>query len=247
MKSVVKFVGKLVGVRFAPDNHVVPILTLEQFNRVAKAGYFWINPFTEQTLPPISVGLQVGNFEFHEVLSCDNISFTIKLTVLFQFDPGIPSPRVLAQVVRVPAEKLRDIVKDYTSQGLRRLASEYKAEDLGGKTAVSNIETHLADFLRVNLHVLGLVPLRQNSLLIKEIIAPEKFKQAMLHVKQHQATLEILRSYPESLVAQAIRADFLTGLEDNHGSLTLFSSLDGGSVLPGFLDGHTTNGNHAPN
>lgn len=248
MKSVIKFVGKFVGFRFAPDNHIVPILRMEQFNRVEKAGYFWINPFIEQTLPPVSVGLQVGSFEFHEVLSRDNIPFTLKLTVLFQFDPSLPPAKVLAQVVRVPAEKLRDIVKDYASQGLRRLASEYKAEELGGKTAVSNIETHLADFLRVNLHVLGLVPLRQNGLLIKEIIAPEKFKQAMLHVKQHQATLEILRSYPEGLVAQAIRADFLTGLEDHHGNLTLFSSLDGGSILPGFLDGQAANGNHhAPN
>jgi hypothetical protein len=145
--------------------------------------------------------------------------------------------------VRLPAGKLHDIVEGYASQGLRRLASTFTAEELGGKTAVSNIENALTHFLKIQLGVLGLVPLRQGGILIKEVIAPEKFKQAMLHVHQHQATLQMLSKYPEKLIEQAIRTDFLTGLEDHSGNLTLFSSLDGGAMLPGLLNGHADN-NH---
>jgi regulator of protease activity HflC (stomatin/prohibitin superfamily) len=242
MKAFIQSVGKFIGIRFAPDNQIVPVLRLEQFNRIHKGGYFWINPLIEETLPPLSVGLQVGNFTLKEVLSADNIPFTLKLTVLFQFDPNLPPSTVLAQVVRIPPGKLNDIVEDYTSQGVRRLASAFTSEELGGKTAVSQIETSLCHFLKAQLHVLGLVPLRQGGILIKEIIAPEKFKQAMLHVHQHQATLQMLSSYPEHLIEQAIRTDFLTGLEDHTGNLTLFSSLDGGTILPGLFN----NGNSSP-
>jgi regulator of protease activity HflC (stomatin/prohibitin superfamily) len=243
MKALAQSFGKFIGIRFAPDNKIVPVLRWEQFNRVEKGGYFWINPFIEEALPPISVGLQVGNFAFNEVLTADNIPFTVKLTVLFQFDPSLPPPSVLAQVVRLPANKLSDIVEDYASQGLRRLASTFTAEELGGKTAVSQIENSLRRFLKAQLNVLGLVPLRQGGILVKEVIAPEKFKQAMLHVHQHQATLQMLSHYPEKLIEQAIRTDFLTGLEDHSGNLTLFSSLDGGTILPGLLNNGHTNHN----
>lgn len=183
-----------------------------------------------------------------EVLSSDNIPFTIKLTVLYQFNPRLPPPNVLAQLVRVPASKLGEIVEDYTSQGLRRLASTFTAEELGRQTAVTQIETSLCHFLKAQLHVLGLVPLRQGGILIKEVIAPAKFRQAMLHVHQHQATLQMLSNYPEHLIEQAIRTDFLTGLEEHAGNLTLFSSLDNGAILPSLLNNHNGHSsNHHPN
>jgi hypothetical protein len=243
VKTLAQSFGKFIGIRFAPDNQIVPVLRWKRFNRIQKGGYFWINPLVEETLLPISVGLQVGNFILGEVLSADNIPFTVKLTVLFQFDPGLPTTQVLAQVVRLPTSRLHDIVEDYTSQGLRRLASTFTAEELGGKTAVSQIERSLCRFLKAQLHVLGLVPLRQGGILVKEVIAPEKFRQAMLHVHQHQATLQMLSNYPEQLIEQAIRTDFLTGLEEHSGNLTLFSSLDGGAILPGLLNNRHGNDN----
>lgn len=241
MKALAQSFGKFIGIRFTPDNQIVPVLRWKRFNRIHREGYFWINPLIEETLPPLSVGLQVGNFTLQEVLSADNIPFTVKLTVLFQLDPTLPPRQVLAQVVRIPSSRLSDIVEDYASQGLRRLASTFTAEQLGGKAAVSQIENTLRHFLKAQLHVLGLVPLKQGGILIKEIIAPEKFRQAMLHVHQHQATLHMLSNYPEHLIEQAIRTDFLTGLEEHPGNLTLFSSFDSGAILPGLLNGTHTN------
>lgn len=231
--------GSLLGIHFTPDNHVVPVLRFGRFSRVQYPGHFWCIPVIEETLLPVNVGLQVGNFKFDEVLSRDNIPFTMCLTVLFQFNPALPPLNVLAQMVRLPLTTWQNIVKDYTSQGLRRLASGFCAEELGGKTVILQIERNLADFLRAQLHIMGLVPLRQGGILIKEVVAPERFKQAMLHVKQHRATLEMLQNYPEELVTRAIQADFLTGLED-HGSLNLISSLDGMMTLPGLVNGHST-------
>ncbi|MCP4428450.1 MAG: SPFH domain-containing protein [Chloroflexi bacterium] len=236
MKRFIQFIGKALGIRFAPDNHVVPVLRLERFDRIEGSGYFWIKPFIEATLAPVSVGMKIGAYTFEEVLSQDNISFTVNLTVLFRFDPNLPPDQVLAQVVRLPAATLHNIVKDYASQGLRRLVSGFSAETLICETAMTHIERDLTNYLRAQLRVLGLVPLRKGGVLIKETIAPEKFKQTMLAVKQHQATLQALGAQPdENLIEQAIRAQFLTGLEGHGGNLTLWSSLDGTSFPPHYL------------
>jgi hypothetical protein len=93
-------------------------------------------------------------------------------------------------------------------------------------------------YLRAELRVLGLVPLRNGGVLTKETIAPDKFKLTMLNVKRHEATLRMLGRYREmSLIEQAIRAEFLTGLEDREGNLTLLSPLDT-MYLPHVLSTH---------
>ena len=236
MKRLVQVIGKIIGFRFAPDNHVVPVLQLERFNRIESPGYFWINPLLAETLSPISIGLRVGSFTFREVLSWDNIPFTINLTVLYQFDPSLPPTKTLAQLVRLPAKTLQDIVEDYASQGLRRLASEFKSELLAGNSAMTLIERDLTNYLRAQLRILGLVPLHKGGVLIKETTPPEKFKLAMLAAKQHQITLQVLGDYPKGeLIEQAIRAQFLAGIEGHEGNITLWSSLDGSAIIPPYM------------
>ena len=76
MKRLCSFLGRLVGIHFAPDNHVVPVLRLEQYDCVKGPGFFWIMPLLERTLPAVKTSLYVGNFYFEEVLSKDNIPFS---------------------------------------------------------------------------------------------------------------------------------------------------------------------------
>lgn len=227
MKSMLQFFGRCVGKQFAPDNCVVPVLRMDRFHRLAGPGYFQTNPFIEKTLPPVSIGLRVGEFRFLEVQSQDNIPFTIKLTVLYQFVPQGLDSKVVSQVVRLKPAKVEEIVRSYASQGLRRLAARYPAIELGGTTALLAIEQDLTGFLSANLRVLGLRPLRQGGILIKETIPPDKFRLTMLQARQHHVTLDALGQYKDRLNEMAIRAQFLAGLEAFQGNLALLSSMDG--------------------
>lgn len=220
-------ISKAAGVHFAPDNHIVPIIRLGKFHRVETPGYFWIRPFIEKTLPPISIGLQIGKFTFSEVLSQDNIPFSISMTVLFQFNPQLPSFSTLAQIVRLPSKTFQTIVRDYANQGLRRLTSEHNAIDLAGHKSMFALERDLTRHLRLQLRPLGLSPIKNGGVLIKEVIAPERFSRTMLAVQQHQTTLKLLSAYQgDSLVEQALHAQFLMGIEGHKGDLNLWSSLD---------------------
>jgi len=226
MKSMLQLCGRVVGRQLAPDNCVVPVLRLDRFHRLGGPGYFQINPFLERTLPPVSIGLRVGEFHFQEVQSQDNIPFNIRLTVLYQFVPDGLEARVTSQIVRLEPRQVEGIVRSYASQGLRRLAGRYPAMELSGSNALSAIEGDLAGFLNANLRALGLVPLRHGGILIKETIPPDKFKQTMLLARQHHVTLDALSQYRDRLNEMAIRAQFLAGLETFRGNLALLSTTD---------------------
>jgi regulator of protease activity HflC (stomatin/prohibitin superfamily) len=241
MKGLIAMLGRIVGIYFTPDNHATPVLRLGRYHRVEQPGFCWKIPILEQALPPVKTSLHVGNFTFFDVPSKDNIHFKVQMTVLFTFKPTEALKSAAAMLVRGGDDLLQVIVKDYTNQGLRRLASRFEAEEFCWGSAMSTIEQNLTHFLTAEMHTLGIAPLRRGGILIKETIAPDKFKQTMLNVRLHEATLRVLASYRElNLIKQAIQAEFVTGLEDLEGNLTLlstFSPLE--TVYPAYpLDPH---------
>ncbi len=86
------------------------------------------------------------------------------------------------------------------------------------------------------MRLLGLAPLaaQDGGVMIKEIIAPEKFKRTMLDVKHNEAILEVLRSYPvPELVHLLNQVIFANSLQDHSGELALMmGSPEGMHLLP---------------
>ena len=234
MRRFISFLGRLVGVHFSPDNHVTPVLRLGRYHRVRGPGFFWIIPLLERTLPPVKTSLYVGNFFFEEVLSRDNIPFSIQMTVLFTFNPASANKNAAAVLVRGGERLLHIIVRDYTNQGLRRLTTRFMAEGLNYDTTMSGIEQDLARFLRATLVDLGLAPLKTGGVLIKETVAPDKFKRAMFDVRHDEAILEVLRAYPLPALLQGLNQVLLANsLKDLTGDVTLImGSPEGMNPFP---------------
>jgi len=158
------------------------------------------------------------------------------MTVLFTFYPDQALHNAAAQLVQAGESLLKTIVKDYTAQGLRRLASRFEAEELCGQTAMSAIERDLTRFLRLEMVNLGLAPLPSGGILIKETMPPEKFQRGVLNARRLEAILQALTRYPVGeLIQQAIQAGFVTGLEDLQSDLTLLSTLSPLEDLPPYL------------
>lgn len=223
MKNLLSWLGTFIGLYFAADNYVVPVMRWGLYHRVVGSGFFWIIPFLEHTLPPVKTSLYVGNFTFVDVPSKDNILFTIRMTVLFSFQPTSAHPDAAAVLVKGGSDLLSSIVNDYASDGLRRLTAQFKAEELSGKPAILSIKRNLASLLRLQLAPLGIIPLRQDGLLIKEVIAPEKFKRAMVEARRIEAIVRAIAQYPTPhLVEQALRAEFISDV-DQIDNLTLLS------------------------
>ena len=87
---------------------------------------------------------------------------------------------------------------------------------------MSTIERNLTHLLTAEMHPLGIAPLRHDGILIKETIAPERFKRTMLKVNQDEAILEVIRSYPVPELLQLLnQVMFVNSLEDHSGELAL--------------------------
>ena len=225
MKRLLGKIGRFFGIYFAPDNHLVPVLRLGRFHRLETPGFFPVIPLIEEALPPVNFGVQVGDFMFEDVLSQDNIPFTIRMTVLFKFDAREALPDVAAQLVQVEPYVLQNIVRDYANQGLRRIASTFRAEELSGAFARQEIEKNLTRYLKGQRKILGLFPV-DDGLLVKEITAPNKFNQSMVNVKGLGATMRELGRYRDiTLMELGTRAAFLNALGDREGDLTFMPPL----------------------
>jgi hypothetical protein len=163
---------------------------------------------------------------FEDVLSQDNIPFTMQMTVLFKFEPRLAPQMVAAQLVRAPASLLKVIVKDYADEGLRRIASTFRAEEMSGAVARRVIEQDLTRYLKAQLRILGLVPIDPGGLLIKEVVAPDKFSRSMVNVNGLGATMRELGRYRDiTLMELGTLAAFLNALVDREGDLTFMPPL----------------------
>jgi regulator of protease activity HflC (stomatin/prohibitin superfamily) len=176
------------GLRFAPDNHVVPILRLGRFHRVQGPGFFWVIPFLEHTLAPIDTGARVMELVFNDVTSRDNIPFRFHLTVIFTFKPSFATKEEAAQLIRLSNKKLEmrleALVRDYTSDGLRRLAAKFCADEMSKDSTRFTIQWNLSHYLNYSLDTIGLILAKKGGVLIQEIVADKKFKEAMVNLQQ---------------------------------------------------------------
>ena len=227
MSWLIRFLQSLLFVHFAPDNHVRPVRRLGRYHRVAGSGYFLTFPLVERVLPPVKTSIYVGDFFFGEILSQDNVPFTLKATILFTFNPKLALKEAAAQLVQGGDQLLQLIVQEYANQGLRRLTSRFKAEKLSAGEARFLIEWNLSRFLTTEMRALGLAPLKNGGILVKEITAHEKFRRAMLDARRLEANLQVVTSYHAvgDLIRQAIQAGFVAGLDEMDGNLTLLSTL----------------------
>jgi hypothetical protein len=229
---LIRGLGWPFGLRFARDNQVVPIVRLGRLKRVRGPGFFWIIPFVEGTLKPISTAAHVEKFMFDKVVSQDNIPFDFRLTAIFEFRPELVAPTILARFVHLSetdlVTRLRSIVHDFTSEGLRALAVKFKAEELRNDKTRFIIKRNLIKYLSSNLRSLGLVPVKDVGIIIRAIDGDQRFERTMLDVEQHEAILQILSQYKDNpeLIDDAVRTEMLACLANLKGNLTLLSPLE---------------------
>lgn len=227
MFTIAKSIGHAVGVRFAPDNYVTPILRFGRFQRLEGPGFFRITPGVEEDLPHISIGIRTGRFKFAEVMTHDNITFHVHVCIRFIHDPRRAAAAIQSRIVRIPEAGLMAVVQDRTEQILRRRVSAFNADELCGHIAQNRIEQSIHRFLTSELEPLG-ITVPENGVILGKMKAPALFKQTMLQARRHQQIIEVLAACENADVAeQAIRAEFLNGLESHHGNLTLMSPIQG--------------------
>ncbi len=225
-KQTAEFKSSSWGLCLVAENTLVPIMRWSRFHRWAEAGYHALWPIAEVSLPPISLGMRIGRFQFKEVISRDNIPFTMQVVIRYRFDPRTAEPQAQTALAQVTAQALLDTVEDRTEQALRRKVSRYRAEEVAGQAAVSQIERDIFHFVATTLRPMG-IHMTKDGVIVKETIAPEKFQQAVMQVRQHRMMMRAFREqHDANVIDQALWADFLNRVETQENRITIFKPAD---------------------
>lgn len=254
IRTLLRALGRLVGLHVADYNYVIPVFRRKGFHRWGRR-YFWTVPFLERALPPIYTGVNTAFCTIPDVTSLDNIPFTFEVKVRFMFTPDrqLSNKQVTEQLINLSKsvsnlasilsikEGLEAIVHDHVGDRLRCLASKVEAERMGSHATRVNFKHDLVDYLRNHLRYLSLT-FTDDAVLLQSIKPDAKFTHTMLNIEQHQATLRTLGDYLEKhekvlkmleehkealkLIDKMTETEFFDSLEDRQGEVQIGSFLD---------------------
>ena len=224
MSKVLIFLAKLIGFHFVPENHTAAVMRFGMYHRARGPGFVWVAPLVERVENLVKLGVRLTTFTVRQVFSSDGIPFDVELMVRYSFDPDSTRSRpIAAQLVRQPDHILESIVRDYADQSLRRTVAQYNAEDICNGRPITNIEQRVIQSLQAQVRHLGLAPMADNGVMIKEVTPPPDFVETILTAKRHELILRVLTAYQEADVDQALLAEWVRSFKD--APPTFFSSL----------------------
>jgi hypothetical protein len=110
--------GNWFGAGFVPDMTVQVIYSNGLYAGVRGPGRFRYNRFTETLGPQVSVGAQRRPFHFTDMLSQDGLPITVRLSILFSYDPR-RAPQFARAFVRSTPEVRLNLVASFAERSTR--------------------------------------------------------------------------------------------------------------------------------
>lgn len=221
MNHFIQKVRQKAGFYFVPEHHLAPVMRWSRFHRWEDTGQFHYWPVAEEVLPLVSLGMRIGRFQFKEVVTRDHIPFAFQVVVRYAFDPRQAVSAAQAALAQVSAQALQTTVEDRAEQALRRKVSSYRSEEVAGQAAVMQMERDIGRYVHNYLRPMG-ITVGRDGVIVKEVIAPEQFTQAMLQVRQHRVMMRAFREQRDkAVIEQALWADFLNRVNTNDQPITI--------------------------
>lgn len=218
------FIGSLLGFRFCPDGHLIPIFRKGLFNRIQSSGEFWLRP-QETAGNLIFIGNRVANLTFDQVTTRDGIDFKVSLVVKYKFDPRQADTAIRPSIIKITNNTINEIVSYPTEQIVRHLILQYDAHTIYETQTRSDMTLTIQRYIDSELRRLGIAILNRGVLLTK-INPPESFKQNMMQVQEQRALIHLFSSVGDPTInEQAIRAKFLHNLETSDGVMNVLNRL----------------------
>jgi len=214
MKKVLSFLVGLIGFHFIPENHKAAVMRLGMYHRARGPGFIWIIPFVERVENIVKIGMRFATFLIKQVLSNDGIPLDFELTVIYNFDPDSTSRPIAAQLVRLPDHILENIVREYADKSLRQAVAQHSTEAICTGGAIADIERDVIEGLQARIRHLGLAPMADGGMMIKEITPRKDFLESILATKGYEMILKVLTGYPIADVDQALLAELVRGFKD---------------------------------
>lgn len=235
VEKLLKKLASWFGVQFLPDNTILPIFWWWGRYRETRVpnhlGIVFTIPLLEKYDQPIEGGFRMATVESASLYSRDCIPLTIKLSLLYCFDPMSLRGRwaIGAQMVRLPEHRLQQIVTNQAVRHLRCIVSNFTAEKVLKGPIQKRIERWLVACLKEQLSMMGLSLLDGNGAQITDIQVSEEFERTKLETNRLQSYAQTIHNCDERVVDQALDAEAVFRAGGRAAMLLNWSRTNGGN------------------
>lgn len=155
LMRLILWIGKPMGVAYAPIHHVQVIYRMGKYAGCKGPGLFYYNKFTETLGPLVSIAGQIKEYLLDNVYSRDVLPVTMHLASTVAYNPS-DGTELAPILTRLPKDAYPSIAGTFVRWAVLASANQYTASELTQQAVRAQIETTVRDKANEELAYLGL-------------------------------------------------------------------------------------------
>ncbi len=203
--------GKPFGVRFVPDLNVQVIYRMGQYAGVRGPGRFQYNQLAETLGPQIFIGAQRRDFTFDRMLSQDAVPMTVRLNVLYTYDPR-RAPEVAPALVRLPPETHVYLISLFAEWATRTAVNQRNSFELARANVLNVVESEIAGALRADIQPLGFEAPGAHPVRVLQAQPPDTLTERREQIAQRRAGILAGEEFDANAYRRALITEFIEQL-----------------------------------
>ncbi len=203
--------GKPFGVKFVPDLNVQVIYRMGQYAGVRGPGQFQYNHLAETLGPQIFIGAQRHDFAFERVLSQDAVPMSVRLNVLYNYDPR-RAPDVAPVLVSLPPETHIYLLGIFAEWATRTAVNQRNSFELARATVLNVVESEIAESLRADIKPIGFEAPGARPVRVLQVQPPSTLTERQEQIAQRRAGILAGEEFDANAYRRALITEFIEQL-----------------------------------
>jgi hypothetical protein len=203
--------GKPFGAKFVPDLTVQVIYRMGQYAGVRGPGQFRYDHLAETLGPQIFIGGQRRDFTFDGMLSQDAVPMTVRLNVLYSYNPR-RAPDVAPALVRLPPETHIYLLGIFVEWATRSAVNQRNSFELARAPVLNLVESEIAASLRADIQPLGFEAPGARPVRVLQVQPPSSLTERQEQIAQRRAGILAGEEFTANAYRRALITEFIEQL-----------------------------------
>ncbi len=228
--------GRPFGMRFVPDLTVQVIYRMGQYAGVRGPGRFQYNQLAETLGPQIFIGAQRHDFVFDGMLSQDTVPMTVRLNLVYRYDPR-RAPDVAPALVRLPRETHLYLLGIFVEWATRTKVNQRNSFELARSPELNVVEADIAESLRADIQPLGFEAPGARPVRVVQVQPPASLTERQEQIAQRRAGILAGEEFNANAYRRALITEFIEQLARTGAGESIVNFTD---LLDSYIAGKKT-------
>jgi hypothetical protein len=200
--------GKRFGREFEPDNYVRVIKRMGLYADARGPGMYNYDPATETLGTRIYVGGQRRDFQFADKLSYDGLPMTVRLNLLFKYNPR-DAPTYAASLTAIADDARLNLLKIFVEWATNKAVNQRNSQELRQSATWEMMELEIRTLLLKDAKPLGFDFPGERPARILDVRPPEKLTERHVDDAQRRAHIVASEEFSPTDYRRVLIAEFM--------------------------------------